>query len=241
MMEDLKRRMVESMEPFNDLQEPAIQQFEKTGDQLVMEAAARKGVLEAGISDKGSEYNKVYQYIRRIAVIVAGKKQQLAPGLRRARIDLIVRWRFQHIQGTVDWNEFLGDLLSVQDSPGQRDDALILFYTGIAYFQIGKVVDGLASFARARSVDQSSYLATQVRAFLRDSEGRPKQLQGVIGGSAARTYIQLGELQTDIPVRQFPVPSGARNGATVPVWVGFSMQGPLAAFRQPTEDDLLLP
>ena len=241
MMEDLKRRMVESLDPFSDLQEPAFASFEKTGEQLVMEAAARKGVLEAGLADKGTDYNKVYQFIRRVALAVNGKKLQLVAGIRRARIDLIVRWRFQHIQGSVDWNEFLGDLLSVQDSPGHRDDALILFYTGIAYFQIGKVNDGLASFARARSVDQSSFLATQVRAYLRDSEGRPKQLQGVVAGPIGRTYMQVPELQTDIPVRQFPVPTGARNGATIAVWVGFSMQGPLAAFRQPVEEDLLLP
>lgn len=240
-MEDLKRRMIESLVSFTELQVRALDEFERTLDQLFLEAAARKGVLEAGVSDKGSDYNKVYQFLRRCASVVAMKKQQLSAGLRRARVDLVVRWRFQHVIGIVDWNEFLGDLLIIQDSPGQRDDALILFYTGIAYFQIGKITDGMAAFARSRSLDQSSGVTTQVRAFLRDDAGQPKQLQGLISGPVGRSYVQVPELNTDITVRQFQPVGGARKGATVPVWVAFSMQGPLAAFRQPTEDDLLLP
>jgi hypothetical protein len=78
-------------------------------------------------------------------------------------------------------------------------------------------------------------------AFFRDNAGAPKQMQGVLSGQVGRTYVQIAELNADVPVKQFKVPAGVRQGATLPVWVAFSIQGPIAAFHEPREDDLLLP
>jgi hypothetical protein len=107
--------------------------------------------------------------------------------------------------------------IELQNSPGQRDDVLLLFYTGVAYFQIGRASDGLVAFGRARSLDAASVLATQVRAFFRDNAGATKQMQGVLSGQVGRTYVQIAELKADAPVKQFMEPAGVRQGATVPV------------------------
>jgi hypothetical protein len=53
--------------------------------------------------------------------------------------------------------------------------------------------------------------------------------------------MRVGELNTDVPVRNFQPPSDYRSGATVHFWLAFSLNGPLAAFRQPNEEDILLP
>jgi hypothetical protein len=240
-MEDLKKRFIEALEPFSDLRDKAFSGFEASSKQVFLEAAARKGFIEACVGDKGKDYNDIYQYLKRCAGAVAKKGAQLSAGLRSVRVDLTVRWRLQHIPGPVDWNEFLGDLISIQETADHRDDPLILFYTAVSYFQLDKVNDGLAVFGRIRSIYHAQSLLSQARVYLRDAQGRPRQLQGVLTGSFGRSYIRADELKTDVPVKNFQPPSDYRIGATVHFWLAFSMNGPLAAFRQPGEDDVLLP
>src|SRR5690606_1968812 len=126
----------------------------------------------------------------------------------------------------------------IQESPGHRDDPLILFYTAVAYFQLELLTDSNATFARLRSTSIPSYLSNSVRAYFRDDQGHPKLLQGKLTGQRDRAYLRCSELGTDIPIRQFRPRSNARPGADLRFWLAFCLNGPVATFLQPSEDDL---
>ncbi|OHV00324.1 hypothetical protein BLA34_13160 [Ralstonia solanacearum] len=241
LLENQKKDLAASLPPFQALAEDASRRFESDGDQLVLEAAALKGVIDASLSNKGSDYNEVFQFIRRCQDRVVRRKQHLSSGMRQARIDLIVRWRLQNDVGEVDWNTFLGDVRTVREEPARRDDILLLFYEGVACFHLRLVDDSQAAFSRLRSLQIPGPLMAQTRVWLRSKSGKPQQVQGVLSKKDHRVRIRLAEYGYDALAYRDRAPSGAQDGATIHCYLGFSLQGPIAAFHDPSAMEWTLP
>lgn len=238
MLENQKKSLAASMAPFAKLAEDAFARFETDGDQLPLEAAALKGLIEASLADKGSLYNDVFQFIRRCQQKLG---QKISPGLRQARIDLIVRWRLQHDTGEVDWNAFLGDVRVVRDEPARREDILLLFYEAVACFHLRLVDDAQATFSRLRSMQVPGPLMAQSRVWLRNKSGKPEQVQGVLSKKAGRVRVRLVDYGYDALTYRDKTPPAAQDGAIVHCWLGFTLQGPIAEFQQPSSTELSLP
>lgn len=241
MLEAQKRQLADSMMPFERLQADALERFEATGDQLPLEAAALKGLIEASMVDKGSAYNEVHQFLIKCQSKVSSRRQQLAPGLRQVRIDLMVRWRLQHSTGEVDWSSFLGDVSVLRDEPARRDDILLLFYEGIANFHLKRTTDAQAAFTRLRALQVPAPLMGNARVFYRSKSGQPAQLQGVLVRTPPQGRVRLPELGYEVPIGRERAPMGAQQGATVHCWVSFSLLGPTAEFSSPENISVLLP
>ena len=241
LLEDQKRRLAETMMPFDRLQGEAFMRFESSGDQLALEAAALKGLIEASMIDKGSSYNEVYQFLGRCQTKISAKKQQISVGLRQVRIDLMVRWRLQHANGEMDWSAFLGDVSVVRDEPAKRDDILLLFYEAVANFHLKRTTDAQAAFTRLRALQVPSPLLGSARIYYRGKNGQPAQLQGTMAKAPPQGRIRLPEFGYEIPIGRDRGPSGAQQGATVHCWVSFSLLGPTAEFSSPEVQAVLLP
>ena len=240
-LENQKKELAGSLAPFSKLVEFATTRFQTDGDQLALEAAALKGLLEASFSDKGSDYNDVFQFIHRCQDKISKKGQQMTAGLRQARVDLIVRWRLQHDIGEVDWNSFLGDVRLVREEPARRDDILLLFYEGVACFHLRLIDDSQAAFSRLRSLQVPGPLIGQTRIWLRSKLGKPECVQGVLSKNAGRVRVRLVEYGYDALIHRDKSPPSAQDGATVHCWLGFTLQGPIALFQEPSAYDLVLP
>jgi len=237
---EAKRNLASFLAPFNELKEEALERYELTGQQLFIEAAACKGLIEASLEDKGHAYNEVFQFIGRCQERISRKRQQICSGLRQVRIDLIVRWRLQHDIGEVDWNVFLGDVRMVRDEPAKRDDILLLFYEAVACFHLRLIAEAQAAFIRLRALQIPGSLVSQARLYLRGKSGKPEQVQGVLMKSRDRNRVRLSEFGYDALIYRGRGPDGAQDGATVHCWLSFSLQGPLAEFRAPQPGDILL-
>lgn len=241
LLEDQKRRLASFLPEFAMLKEAALARFEATGDQLTLEAAAIRGLLDASIEDNGSMYNDVLQFLRTCQERMGKLHKPFSNGLRQVRIDLIVRWRLQHERGEVDWSSFLGDISCVRDDPGRRDDVLLLFYEGVAAFQLRLSTEANTAFTRLRALQLPGMLARQARLFLRDKTGKPEQVQGQFLRGAGSGKVRLSEMGLDVPVSRGAPPEGTQSGAIVHCWIAFTLQGPAAEFREPDSKALLLP
>lgn len=241
LLENQKKTLADSMAPFSRLSEDALNRFDADGDQLPLEAAALKGLIEASLADKGSQYNEVHQFLRRCQDRVSKRRLELSPGLRQARIDLIVRWRLQHHLGEVDWNAFLGDVRMVRDTPARREDILLLFYEAVACFHLRLVDDAQATFSRLRSMQIPGPLMAQTRVWLRNKSGRPEQVQGILSKKFGRVRVRLTDYGYDALIYRDKTPPAAQDGATVHCWLGFTLQGPIAEFQEPPSAELSLP
>lgn len=240
-LENQKRELADALAPFETLKDESINRYEATGDQLVLEVAAMKGLLEASIANKGSDYNDLNSFLRRCQERIIKKKQRMSLGLRQTRIDLIVRWRMQDKPGEIDWNAFLGDISSVREDPSRRDDLLLLLYEGVAYFQLRMITEAQAAFMRLRSLSPASAINGQSRLYFRSKDGRPEQLQGQVLQSSGRQLIRLADIGYDAPIGRSGLPSGVHPGAIVHCWLAFSFMGPRVEFLQPQPTALLLP
>lgn len=241
LLENQKRELANSLTSFARLSEEALARFDKDGDQLSLEAAALKGILEASLSDKGSDYNAVQQFIRRCQDRISSKNQTISSGLRQAKIDLVVRWRLQRDIGEVDWNQFLGDIRTAREEPSKRDDLLLLFYEGVACFHLKLIGDSQAAFSRLRSLQAPGPLLSQIRVFLRSKSGKPEQVQGILAKKPGRLRVRLTDFGFDALLYHDHAPSSAQDQATVHCWLGFTLQGPIAVFEQPDASELILP
>jgi hypothetical protein len=240
-LENQKKELANSLAPFPKLAEDALTRFQADGEQLALEAAALKGVIEASLTDRGTAYNEVYQFIQKCQDRISKKRQQISAGLRQARIDLVVRWRLQHDHGVVDWNSFLGDVRIVREEPSRRDDILLLFYEGVACFHLRLIDDSQAAFSRLRSLQIPGSLMAQTRIWLRSKSGTPEQVQGVLSKRSGSLRVRLVDFGYDALVYRDKAPPAAQDGATVHCWLGFTLQGPIAEFQSPLSSELTLP
>ncbi len=242
LLEDQKRVLAGSLANFDKLKEEALEMYEASGNTLLLEAAAIKGLIEASLVDKGSSYNSVWQFLQRCQERVLKRSQPLSLGLRQTRVDLIVRWRLQHDNGQVDWNALLGDIRVLRDVPSRREDILLLFYEAVACFHLRLVADAQAAFVRLRALQIPGPLLSQARIFLRNPAGGLESVQGVMQmKNAGRARVRLTEYSHDVPVYRDRGPKNAQDGATVHCWLSFSLQGPTAEFDVPEASRALLP
>ncbi len=241
LLEDQKRQLAVYLPPFGSLKELALTRFEATGDQLPLEAAAIRGLLDASIDDNGTKYNEVFQFLRSCQERLAKMHKHLSSGLRQVRIDLMVRWRLQHERGDMDWSTFMGDIACVRDDPSRRDDVLLLFYEGVAAFHLRLASEANAAFTRLRALQLPGVLLRQSRLYLRDKNGKPEQLQGQYFKGGGPGKVRIAEMGLDVPIARGAPPEGTQTGAVVHCWIAFTFQGPLAEFREPDPKTLLLP
>lgn len=241
LLENQKKELSQSLAPFSSLAEDALSRYQNDGNQLVLEAAVLKGLIESSFTNKGSDYNDVHQFILRCQDRVHKKKQHISAGLRQAKIDLVVRWRLQNDSGEVDWNIFLGDVRTVREEPAKRDDILLLFYEGVACFHLRLIDDSLAAFSRLRSLQIPAGLMSHKRIWLRGKSGKPEQVQCTLSKKGTIVRARLADYQYDSMVFRDKAPAGIQDGAITHCFLGFTLQGPIAIFDQPTSAELMLP
>lgn len=234
MLRSLQQRIIESIPDDNGLEEYAYSRFDEVGSQLGFELILRKLFSQAQISDKGSSYNNVKNKIEEILKYIDKKNKTPSVDIIAIRTDLIVRWRLQKVRGKINWDEFKDDLLFIINDAKYRDSPIKSFYLAVALFQLGDIEQANAIFSKLRRMQAFGFTPKEIRCFIVGPEGHPKRYQCTINRSHGRSYAEIPELNHDIPV------AGSNREIVTHTYVGFSLNGPLAWFNKPDENQMLL-
>ena len=234
MLKSLQQKVVGSISDEEDLEKYAYKVFDETGDQMGFELLLRKQFVQAQIDDKGGKYNNVKINIEKILEYVDGKNTRPCVEIIAIRTDLTVRWRLQKARGNIDWNEFKEDLQFILEYPKYRDDPIKNFYLAVALFHLGYVEQANAIFSNLRRLQALGLMPREVRSFMIGPEGFPKRYQCTIERRHERSYAEIPELNLDIPV------AGSNREIVTHTYVGFSLNGPIAIFNKPDDNQVLL-
>jgi len=201
---------------------------------LGFELLLRKQFAQAQIVDKGTQYNNVKKNIERILKYIDKEEIKKSEQIIAIRTELIVRWRLQRVSGPIGWEELKNDLQYILDFPKYRDDPIKSFYLAMAFFHLGHFEQSNAIFANLRRMQAFGLMPKEVRGIATGPEGYPKRYQCTISRDHGRSYADIPELITDIPV------AGGSREIVTHTYIGFSLNGPLALFDKPDDSLMLL-
>jgi hypothetical protein len=239
MLSNLQRKILAAIPSLDQLQRLARELFLTTGNQIGFEAACRRMLAEATLEDRGRTYNKVNEYLEQCFKEIHEKGKTPTPELRATRVDLVIRWRLQRARGTIDWTSLRDDLHILTDSSRYREDLMKRFYYAVALFHCGDTTGANAIFAGLRRTPSLAVSPGDVRCYYLGDQGYPRRFQGTLERSGDRYYVSIPDLSFSVMARTAGMTGGP--GATVHVYVGFTMYGPAAIFTNPGDDHSLLP
>ncbi|MDP1980241.1 hypothetical protein [Undibacterium sp.] len=239
MLLNLQRKILDAIPDIVRLKTLAVEKFEQSLTQIGFEVAARRMLIEANETGKGKNYNELNNYLIECKELIESKKQNLSLELISTRLDLIIRWKIQR-HGQLNWREFRLDLEELLKHSVYRDNVIKQFYYAVALFQCGNLTEANASFAGLRRVHSSgsSLSPREIRCYFLNDNGDPQRFQCQIEREHLQWYVRISELNLTIPARAPGALGGP--GATVHAYVGFTLNGPLAVFIKPGENDNLL-
>ena len=238
LLTDLQRRILQAIPDLDRLKKLADEKFEADGSQIGFEAVARRMLADAILIDKGRAYNEVHKYLQECICRVVGKAKQPSIEMLLARVDLIIRWRIQRPSGPIDWNTFKSDLQNIQKNRRYGEDAIKQFYYGVAQYHCGEVTEANATFASLRRLPVPALAPNAIRCYYLTEDGHPKRFQGTLERHYMTYSISIPELNSSVLARTRNVTG---TGSTVHAFIGFSLNGPVAIFDKPGEEDSLLP
>ncbi len=239
-LNSLQAKIFSSMPSDETLDEIALELFSSISkNQVGIEIAARKRLVDASARDKGRFYNKVSEHLKKTFALVEEANALPTAGLRTVRVDLVVRWKLQRVGGGVDWHSFKHDLDQILKAARFRDDPLRLFHFGVACFHLGDIGNATATFAKLRRSIGPRLLPYDIRCCYIGKEGFPMRLQGVVERKHGRLYASISELGTEVLIKTGESTSG--TGGSDHFYIVFSFNGPLAVTDSPKERALLLP
>jgi hypothetical protein len=240
MLNSLLSKILASIPEIELLRSMAVERFEKSGEQLGFEVAARRMLAEANQSGKGRDYNKINEYLDECVALIERKDACPSVDLIAIRIDLIIRWRIQRKQD-VNWAAFRFDLETILKFSNHRDSVMKQFYYAVALFHCGEITEANARFATLRRL-QLPFVAMaprEVRCYYLNAGGSVRRFQGVLErGNGGTWYLRIMDIDQTIQCRQ-PGDVGG-HGSTVHAYIGFALNGPIGVFIKPTDTEGIL-
>lgn len=237
MLTDLQRRIVRSLPDDVLRRKLASQIFQESGSQAGFEAVGRALLAEATNDDKGSSYNAVQDYLLACIQEIGAKGCDPAIEFLVISTDLIVRWRIQRFL-SVDWVTFSEKLRRVLENPRYRDDAIKMFYYGVALFHLQQITEANAIFAGLRRLKLAA-TPREIRCYYLGGDGTPQRMQGVLEKKHDYAYIVISDLQLSIPMRAPPSSHG--SGKILHAYIAFALNGPIAVLDKPDANSIKLP
>lgn len=236
----LRRRILESITDPDKVKEIADEMFESNKSQDGFHLYFQIIFSRAATSGKGSEYNTAYKYIDSKIKNCIEKGIEVMPELLKDRAELIIRWQVHGMKTQIMWDSLHQDLQSILALPSYSEDLLLKFYFAVACYHLHERVEANARFAEIRRLnpDQSA-MPWLIRCAYLGKEGSPKRFQGTVSGSGSNMYVKINELEDTVRVpKSYSI--GA-IGATVHVYIGFSLRGPLVLKVKPEHGYYELP
>jgi hypothetical protein len=238
LLSELQRRILRAIPDLTVLRVLAERAFENSRSQAGFEVVARRMLSEATESGKGRAFNEVKNYLDECVTKIQGRRVELAPEIFIVRTDLTIRWRVQRPGSPVDWAPFRQDLEQILQSPRYRDDVIKMFYLAVALYHQGELTDANARFASLRRLQPLALMPREVRCYYIDKQGNPQRFQGTVLKEHGRFYVSVPELNCSLPAH---TTLGEGAGATTHIYIGFSLNGPVAVFHKPDTQAFMLP
>jgi hypothetical protein len=240
MLNSLLSKILDSIPDIDILKQMAIERYQKNGEQLGFELAARKMLSEASQSSKGKDYNRLNDYLGQCVILIEHNNGVISSELIAIRIDLIIRWRIQR-RIDVDWPAFRIDLEKLLKVPNHADSVMKQFYYAVALFHCGEITEANARFATIRRMQLPaiSMAPREIRCYYLNKLGAIKRFQGVLErGNNGTWYLRVSDIDQTIQCRQ-PGDAGG-HGSTAHAFIGFALNGPVGVFDKPANTDGIL-
>lgn len=217
-----------------DLKDQALKIFESNRSQIGIEFYLRKILLHAQKTNKGTDYNHVKTEILEFEDLIETKGEQPSVQISLVYIDLIVRWRLQNLNGSVDWAQLKQRLSKCISDERFRDDPLLSFYMAVTQYHLGYYDNANALFSHLRRLPLGGLKPNDVRCFYMGNEGNAKRFQCAINKSYGTSYVSIPELKQDIRLVK------TEDKAANHVFIGFSLNGPIVQFARVDNARILL-
>lgn len=236
MLEELQSKIIRSIGDLKSMKDFATKMYESSMSQVGFEAVARRLLVEASESGKGTAYNEVSDFISTCASLIGARDDDLSIELIVVRVDLIIRWRIQRFL-SVDWGLFADDLKIVLSATRYRDDAIKRFYFAVALFHLNQLTQANAMFATLRRL-QLPVGMQDIRCYYLGGDGNPRRVQGTLERKHNYSYVFVPDLHLSVVVRSHGI--GGGSGSVIHVYIGFALNGPTAVVDKPKEDEVRL-
>ena len=234
LLKALQKQILEAISDDDKLERLAYELFAESKIQVGFELLLRKQFSNAQLSDKGTAYNNVKEHIEKVLRHIGKTLEIPSVELLAIRADLLVRWRLQKPRGPVNWELLRDDLQVVVADAVYRDNPLKTFYLAVALYHLGSIEQATAIFANLRRMQAVGLSPKDVRCYFVGAEGYAKRFQCNINSRHERSYAEISELQTDVQV------AGYKKQAVNHVYIGFCLNGPVALYDKPDDQDLLM-
>lgn len=186
---------------------------------------------DASNSRRGSDYNRVHDYILSVEKLVVADGASLSTPLREARVQNFYRWQIRRNEYTrlshpIDWAWFvkeLGNLLissEVSSNPTYR----YLFALGLCHHP-GRWEEADSIFREFRRSSLPHGVLYERRDAMVTTFGVPRRFQGVVRRGVAGHTIYIEELRADVKLDRSV--AGAPD-SEVSVYICFEYAGPIA-------------
>jgi hypothetical protein len=229
-MELFQRVREDIMTAFPDVQEAreaALELFRTTGDQTGLAFAARVMLERATQAGKGQQFKKVDEFIRLAFSEIASAGVRPNDPMLLCRVELVINWHLRTDHGPVYWEQFLEDLVQLQQNPRFANDVLCTFYAGVAHFNLRQFVDAESCFQRLRGARHYSEGRRDIRGHFLGDKTDPRVFEGRVTSSGGdKRFVYCAELSTDILVKRGHL--AGRPDESKHFKIGFSMLGPIA-------------
>lgn len=238
-LSDLRNRILGSVADIEALKKFALDHYRQSDSQAGFQVAARKMLAEACISDKGTHYNEVNEYLKECFEEINHGSGKVSIELIAIRSDLLIRWRIQKPRGAIDWNQLRNDLEAVLLSAQYRNNVAKKFYLAVALFHCNEIPTAQTLFAQISKERIPGLKSNKFRSYYLGPEGFPKRFQCRVDKRHGRYYGEVIELNTDLPFASSHDIGG--SGSTIHAYIAFSFSGPVAILHKPQDVDRLLP
>lgn len=205
----------------------ALELFKTTGDQTGLAFAARLMIERASESSKGHRFKKADEFIRSAFKEIELAGVRPSDSLLLCRVELVVNWHLKTNHGPVYWEQFLDDLIQLQQNPRFANDAICTFYAAVAQFNLRKFVEAESYFQKLRAGRQFSDGRRDIRCLFLGDKTDPKVFEGTVTqGGGDKKFVYCAELATDVLVKRGHL--SGRPDESKHFKIGFSMLGSIA-------------
>jgi hypothetical protein len=193
--------------PQADAKEMAEEVWQTSRSQDGFVVVARRELAAAREKGKGRDFNALYQYILQCRQQVREEGRYIDRRLSQIQVEVFYWWRIHRamlspIDIEINWQELLAIVQEIPTNDTIEQQSFFHFLQGLALAHLGDWDAANAVFARLRQSQLPPHVLWLPRAYLLNSKGGRRTVQGTVREYGGRTYLDLSDLGQSILVEK---------------------------------------
>ena len=231
MLEKRRDDLLSATTNIGDLQKEAERLWDSYGRQEGFVLWARQLFEQARQSNKGKLFKKAADYCNEVRERIKGRDVPVSGAMSEVELLIIYYWRVirglkNPSQEDIDWERIRELAIETLQLNELADHTLYRFIHAFALAHLGHWVDANGMFHRLRQSGVPNEVLWTPRAFLLDTKGGPKRIQGKMRSSGQRSYLYAEDLHADFHTARDEY--WPREGEIAHSYIRFAFAGPTA-------------